>query len=89
MLYGDERRKTHPGTILYNGVVPAFSPGPGFLSNLSKKNSVLTGQMSIVIIWNIVVGININYDFLGFFLPTNLLILTLFHPSPSFTADDQ
>lgn len=40
MLYGDERRKTHPGTILYNGVVPAFSPGPGFLSDLSKKNTV-------------------------------------------------
>lgn len=45
--------------------------------------------MSIVIILNIADGININYNFLGFFLPTNLLILTLFHPSPSFTAYDQ
>ena len=40
MLYGDERRKTHPVTILYNGVVPAFGPGPGFLSDLSKENTV-------------------------------------------------
>ena len=51
MLYGDERRKTHPVTILYNGVVPAFGPGPGFLSDLSKD--LVPGTWDLGIEWRI------------------------------------